>query len=217
MARPAKAVIKSLDKPDGEVTFQYNPTKYTVSKSVEWQAQKTKGKDVQPVDFVQGSARTVTMELFLDGLEDDKDVSADVAKLYAFTLVNDANKAKKSGKPRPPRVQFQWQNVANFPAVIKTLNATYNMFHPDGRPARATVSLTLQEMADDAKNAPQNPSSLGTQGMRSHRVLAGETLDIIAYQELGDATAWRYIAELNKIDNPFDLRPGQHLAIIPRE
>ena len=25
-----------------------------------------------------------------------------------------------------------------------------------------------------------------------------------------------YIAELNNIDNPFDLRPGQHLAIIPQ-
>jgi len=212
----AKAKLISLDQPKGEVVFQYNPTKYAIAKSVEWSPQKTKGKDVPPVDFVQGGARTVTMELFLDGLEDDKDVSQEVDKLYAFTLVNDANKQKKSGKPRPPRVQFQWHNVANFPAVIKTLNVTYTMFHWDGKPARATVNLTLQEMADDEKKAPQNPSSLGEEGIRSHRVVAGETLDIIAYHELGDAASWRYIAELNKIDNPFDLQPGQHLAIIPQ-
>ena len=218
MAGLVKAVLKSLDKPEGEVKFQYNPTKYTVSKSVEWQAQKTKGKDVPPVDFVQGSARTVTLELFLDS-EDGTDVLNEVKKLYTFTLADKGNKQKNSAMGRPPRVQFLWHDVANFPAVIKSLNVTYTMFHQTGEPARATVNLTLQEMppeTDPKKPAghPQNPTSLGEEGVRSHRVIAGETMDTIAYQELGDATSWRYIAELNNIDNPFDLRPGQHLAII---
>src|SRR5438045_1621010 len=152
MPQVTKAVIQTVepDQPQTSVKFQYNPTKYTVSKSVEWSPGKgTKGKDVPPVDFVQGQARTVTMELFLDGLEDDKDISKDVDKLYTLTLTNKANQTKKSGMPRPPRVHFIWQNAADFPAVIKTLNVTYTMFHPDGRPARGTVNLTLQELASE--------------------------------------------------------------------
>jgi len=212
MSPPTRAKLMALDPPKGEVTFQYNPTKYSVSKSVEWTFQARKGGDVPPVEFVQGQGRTVSLELFLDGLEDNKDVSESVKQLQNFMLVDEKNK-KDAGKPRPPRVMLFWAKSTDFPAVIKTLNVTYNMFHPDGRPARATVSMTLQEVHDIAKSGKQNPSSFGSEGIRSHRVVAGETLDIIAYNELGSASHWRYIAELNNLDNPFDLRPGQQLAI----
>lgn len=208
-----KASLKAIDPPGGEVKFQYNPTKYTVAKSVEWKFQGQKGGDVPPVEFVQGQGRTITMELFLDGLEDGKDISQDVEKLQKFMLVDPAN-AKDAGKPRPPRVEFHWAaGIKPFPAVIKSMNVTYNMFHSDGTPARATVSLTIQEIAKIKKG--QNPTSMGEREMRSHRVLAGETLDLIAYIELGDPNHWKYIAELNNIHNPFDLRPGQQLAIAP--
>jgi nucleoid-associated protein YgaU len=154
------------------------------------------------------------MELMIDGLEDNKNVADDVDKLQTFMMVSDANK-KASGKPRPPRVEFHWgAGPAILPAVIKSLNVTYTMFHPDGKPARATVSITLQEVSDKAtKKAGQNPTSMGSAGIRDHRVVAGETLDMIAFRELGNAALWRHIAEMNNISNPFDLRPGQHLAI----
>jgi nucleoid-associated protein YgaU len=77
------------------------------------------------------------------------------------------------------------------------------------------VNLTLQEVSDKEKKGGQNPTSLGSAGIRDHRVVAGETLDVIAYNELGNANHWRYIAELNNIANPFDLKPGRHLAIAP--
>jgi hypothetical protein len=210
----AKAFIKAIDPPNTMVEFQYNPTKYTIAKTVEWNFQKQKGADVSPVEFVQGQGRTVTMELMIDGLEDNKNVADDVDKLQTFMMVSDANK-KASGKPRPPRVEFHWgAGPAILPAVIKSLNVTYTMFHPDGKPARATVSITLQEVSDKAtKKAGQNPTSMGSAGIRDHRVVAGETLDMIAFRELGNAALWRHIAEMNNISNPFDLRPGQHLAI----
>ncbi len=33
-----KAVIRAIDPPNGEVEFQYNPSKYTVNKSLQWKA-----------------------------------------------------------------------------------------------------------------------------------------------------------------------------------
>src|SRR5262249_46290906 len=116
------------------------------------------------------------------------------------------------------RVEFHWagSGARVFPAVIKSLNVNYTMFHNDGRPARASVNLTLQEVSDkEKKKKGQNPTSLGTDGIRSHRVVTGETLDVIAYNELGDAALWRSIAEPNHVDTPFALRAGQHLAIVP--
>jgi nucleoid-associated protein YgaU len=208
-----KAVLKALDPPNGEVEFQYNPTKYQVQKALQWKAVDKKGANAPPLEFSQGQGRTVTMELFMDDYEDGASVVARVEQLDKFTLVDPGN-AKDSKKPRPPRVMFMWANKhSEFPAVIKSLNVTYTLFHEDGKPARATVSLTLQEWLD--QKGGQNPTSMGSGDLRTHRVIAGETLDMIAYNELGAASRWPYIAELNNLDNPLAIHPGQYLVIAP--
>jgi nucleoid-associated protein YgaU len=215
-----KAVLKALDPPNGEVRFQYNPTKYQVAKAIQWKAKDQKAVDAPPLEFVAGQGRTVTMELLMDDYEGkDEDgkpaekVVKRVEQLNKFTVVNEGN-AKDAAKARPPCVMFMWANEhAQFKAVIKTLNVTYTLFHEDGSPARATVSLSLQEWVDPPQ--PQNPTSMGSVGLRSHRVIAGDTLDNIAYEELGAASRWKFIAELNNLDDPLSIQPGQHLVIAP--
>lgn len=215
-----KAVLTALDPPNGDVTFQYNPTKYQVAKAIQWKAGDQKAADAPPLEFVAGAGRTVTMELIMDdyeGKDEDgkpaKTVVERVEQLNKFTLV-DAGNAKDAAKARPPRVMFMWGNdYAKFKAVIKTLNVTYTLFHENGAPARATVSLTLQEWQD--KPGAQNPTSMGSGDLRSHRVISGDTLDNIAYDELGSASRWKYVAELNNIDDPLSIQPGQHLVIAP--
>lgn len=222
MAVLEKAFIKAIDSPNSTVEFQFNPSKYSVNKSVQWKAEEAKGADTPPMEFVQGGARTVSMELFVDAYEGggsdapafvrNKDVREFVKQLEELTLVDKKNDTG-GDKPRPPRVEFHWANGPEpFPAVIKSLNVTYTMFHPDGRPARAKVSLSLQEIG---KKLANQPGSSGGGGVRSHRVLPGETLDIIAYQELGDSRYWQHIAEINDVDNPLDIHPGQELVITP--
>lgn len=210
-----KALMMAVDPPGGQIIFQYNPTKYSVKKSVEWKAGEQKGTNVPPLEFVKGSGREVTMELFLDDLQGEsvRTVLDQVAQLDVYTRPNMLN-VFASGKPRPPRVMFIWSNVhANFRAVITGMTVNYTMFHDDGRPSRATVNLTLKEWHDTL--LPQNPTSMGSAGMRTHRVIGGETLDTIAFQELGSANQWRHIAELNNIDDPLSIWPGQHLMIAP--
>lgn len=208
-----KAVLRAIDPPNGEVVFQYNPTKYSVNKSLQWQAGDQKAADAPPLEFVKSQGRKVSMELFLDDYEDGKDVAERVAQLDKFTQVDEGN-AKDASKGRPPRVMFMWANQhSQFTAVITSLNVTYTLFHESGKPARATVNLSLQEWPD--KPPPTNPTSMGSAGLRTHRVLGGESLDTIAYEELGSATHWRYIAELNNIDNPLAIEPGQYLVIAP--
>lgn len=208
-----KAKLKALDPPGGEVEFQYNPTKFSVNKSVSWTPGKQKGTDAPPLDFEKGEGRAIAMELFMDDYEEGANVYDRVKKLEDFTRVSQGN-AKNSDKPRPPRVLFMWGGKhAEFPSIIKSLNVTYTMFHEDGRPARATVNLTLQEIGE--KKQGQNPTSMGSAGMRTRRVIAGDTLDNIAFEELGNSSHWQKIAELNNIDNPLSIRPGQHLVIAP--
>lgn len=208
-----KAFIRAIDPPFTVVSFQFNPKEYSINKSVTWRPTEQKGSDVPPVEFVQGEGRTVSMSLFVDTYEDHSDAWDFVKKLQLLTQVDAAN-AKGADKARPPRVQFHWANGPKpFPAVIKSVNVTYTMFHPDGRPARANITLSMQEVKDE--EPPQNPTSVGGAGRRSHRVVAGETLDLIAYQELGSANLWKHIAQANDLDNPLSIRAGQVLVITP--
>jgi hypothetical protein len=203
-----KAMLVAVDPPFGEITFQYNPTKYSVKKTNQWKAGKQGGTNIPPLEFVQGSGRDVTIEAYLDDLLGDsiRTVVDQVAQLDLYTQATMLN-ATFLGltKPRPPRVMLIWSNPhANFRAVISAMTVNYTQFHPDGRPSRATNSLL-----------PQNPTSMGSAGMRTHLVTGIETLDTIAYKELGSASQWRTIAELNNIDDPLSIEPGQHLMIAP--
>jgi nucleoid-associated protein YgaU len=211
-----KGMLMALDPPNLQVEFQYNPTKYTVSKSLNWNKSDDKGKDAPALEYVRGEGRSISLELFLDDYEGDgaRSVVDRVAELEQLTKPLSLNMSFLTRKPRPPRVMFQWANPQTaFTAVISQMNVSYTMFHPEGRPARATVSLTLKEWP--TKLPFQNPTSHGATGIRSHRVVGGETLEHIAYQELGAATHWRHIAELNNIDDPLSLESGQYLVIKP--
>ncbi len=210
-----KAMLVAVDPPFGEVLFQYNPTKYSVTKSNQWREGEQGGSNIPPLEFVKGSGREVSMELFLDDLQGDsiRTVVDQVAQLDLYTQATMMNASLfGSDKPRPPRVMFIWSNVhANFRAVITAMSVNYTMFHDDGRPSRATVNLTLKEWHNSL--LPQNPTSMGNAGTRTHRVIRGETLDTIAFNELGSTAQWRSIAEMNSIDDPLSIKPGQHLMI----
>jgi nucleoid-associated protein YgaU len=42
-----------------------------------------------------------------------------------------------------------------------------------------------------------------------------DTIDWIAFDEYGDSSMWRFIADTNNLENPRRLKPGQVLAIAP--
>ena len=49
--------------------------------------------------------------------------------------------------------------------------------------------------------------------MRSHTVREGDSLPLLAFEYLGDATRWREIALASGIDDPLRLERGRRLEI----
>ena len=89
----------------------------------------------------------------------------------------------------------------------------------DFRHCDAQVKLTLiQVEKNDSRSGrgptpAQNPTTRATAGLGAHTVRDGDTLQSIAYTRYGDPTAWRTIAEANRIDDPMSLRRGTRLSI----
>jgi nucleoid-associated protein YgaU len=216
-----KAYIKLKQPPAsgggelGQVTFQFNPKEYTVQKSASWESKPAKGaKTTSMPEFKGAEPRSMTIEIFLDaGDSESGDISKDIETL--FKCCTPLDKSVGQNKPSPPFVVFGWGPKVSFDAFVKKVSAKYTLFKPDGTPARAVCSVDLQEVAKEP--GKQNPTSGGLATLRTHTVVAGDSLPSIAYREYGTAKFWRAIAEANHIDDPLRVGTGTTLRIPPAE
>lgn len=219
------------DHANETVEFHFNPTQYSVTKTVQFAQTANKGGDVPKLEYNGGEPRTLTMELLFDSsiartsgggrAVAELDVRTDINKLFTFMMVDQKIKdtdGPKSKMGRPPQCQLEWaRDTKNFfPCFITRCTANYLLFTAEGIPIRAKVTLELKEATNPTQLPGTNPTSRGEPGRRSRQVKEGDRLDWIAYQEYGDANAWRLIAEANHLDDPLRLRPGTYLAIPPR-
>lgn len=127
------------------------------------------------------------------------------------TLENRMKGLGAGSKGAPPKCQFIW-GTFSFICIVESVNITFIMFLADGTPVRARAKVKMKQIEEGALYAPQNPTSRSA-ARKIWIVEEGQTLDWIAYQEYGDPSLWRHIAEKNDLDNPLDIKPGQILNV----
>jgi nucleoid-associated protein YgaU len=94
---------------------------------------------------------------------------------------------------------------------LEDLKVTIELFDRQGVPLRAAIDLSLKSASDPTPGT--NPTSGADRSHHRCQVRPGQTLHEIAFTELGDAAAWRAIAEINGIENPLRLCPGTELLM----
>lgn len=224
MAQPqrGKLVAQEGSLKDTSVEFMFNPTEYTIAKTTKWEMKGNKSANVPKWEFGGGDPRALQMELFFDAsLPNDKvkieDVRRRTNQLFKFMMIDPQlkNKSKNSKMGQPPKCRLFWgKDTKNyFDCYITSCQIKYTMFDPSGMPVRASATLQMKEVKDPDNLEGTNPTSVGEPGQRVRVVQEGDRLDWIAYQEYGDASLWRRIAEANGINDPLELRPGMTLSI----
>lgn len=209
-----KAQIKNLYN-DEVIDCMFRPKEYSFSKSNTWSTEEVVGRNVPALTAFSGGTMTLTMELFFDTYEAGKDVRKECTdKLWKLMMVEQGN-VGADGKGWPPQCEFRWGQAWSFTAVITSLTQKFTLFLGDGTPVRSTVNVTFQQAAEEGQYPGQNPTTISKPGYKTRRVKQGETLDWIAFDEYGDANEWRFLADINNLDNPMELQPGQMLAIAP--
>lgn len=217
------SICNEQGSPQDSVSFTFNPSSYTISTSPNYKKVRHLMQDTEKDEFLGGVTRTLSARLIFDSFSDSDLFSSGSVKNLTEGVENRlkpvTDKLKKleqavhvSGKQhKPPLVIFSWGNL-NFKGQIKSYSSEYTMFSMEGKPIRATVNLTIQEVRDAAASARANPFE-SPDRTKSRVVVEGMSLWSIAYEEYNDCEKWRVIAKANNIMNPLDIRPGQVLRV----
>lgn len=218
-AQLKKATITVLKGKDANkvISVLFNPTEYTFERSNSYKATAVPGLETPLLQFVSGESDRLNMDLFLDDYTDptgptslprpeEDPLATRLSDLFKLLLIDSELHA-------PPPVKFNWGTL-DFTAIIEKLSRKVTMFHPDGTPARVTISVAFKEYKTigDQINYPRRESADKTK----RRVVVGrDQLWMLASREYDDASAWTRIAMANDLDDPREIRPGDWLLVPP--
>jgi nucleoid-associated protein YgaU len=207
----AKLVCVGSPKPSqsADIECTFNPTDYTLTQTVTLPSVPTAAKQGGQQQYVGTGPLTFSTNLFFDAFsEAHGDVTPSIDRLLLWMRPIDTK------QQCPPLVQFVWggnAQLANLKGYITNATVKYTLFRIDGTPVRAEVAITITGQTPPRPGP--NPTSHASGSRRSHQVIEGDSLQSIAFRELGKATYWRSIAELNGIDDPMRLSPGTVLLM----
>ena len=211
----AKLVVVGDNKPQGpaEIECMFNPTEYQLSQSLSVTRNRTPSTDGGTPEFSGTNAMVLSVQLFFDDFAAmEGDVTPKITTLLNWTRPTPSS--RDSNKPCPPYVGFKWggnPQLDDFRGFLKRVNVHYTIFRKDGTPVQAKVDISIE--GEQEQFGGQNPTSHAANSRRTHTMVDGDTLQSVAYRELGRPTYWRAIAELNGIDDPLRTAAGTVLLI----
>lgn len=202
----------------------FNPAEYSIERANAYKSTPLPGIGSPLIQFVNGDAQTLSMDLFLDDWTDPEGPpgaipllgGADEKKSVAERIKEITDLLDIDSKLHaPPPLLFVWGPL-RFHAVLEKVGRKTNLFRPDGTPARATLSVSFREFKPRSREAPQvRPES--PDKTKRRQVSAAESIWLIADKEYGDPRFWRVIAAASEVDEPRALQPGDWLRLPPLE
>ena len=145
----------------------------------------------------------------MEVLVDTSNSLEDVREVYVERLRNLIKRNEKLHAP--PIVRFNWDGKV-FDGVLENLGVSYLLFDPDGVPLRAKLSIVMKEYRPVAVQVRETRNQSADVD-KTWTVVAGDTLDRIAYAVYRDASRWRVLADANGLSDPRVLTPGRRLDI----
>lgn len=216
-----KATITVLDGADkGKVIgVLFNPTEYSFERANSYKATPIPGLGSPLIQFVNGESDHLSMDLFLDDYTDPKGPTSLLQpetdplkkRLTAISKLLEIDRDLHA----PPPVRFNWGPMEFF-AVIEKLGRKVTMFHPDGTPARLTLSVSFKEYRT-LRQQLEDPRRESADKTKRRVVVGRDQLWSIAAREYENASEWVRIADANDLDDPRDIRPADWLSLPPME
>jgi nucleoid-associated protein YgaU len=206
----ARATVTPRDGRNAGTAIEvlFNPSEYSVEYSASFQETPPPGLSNPILQFVNGNAQVLTMDLLFDTYTDGggRNVLEVTGPFTDLVSVEGTVHA-------PPRVEFRW-GVFHFVAVVEKISQKFTMFLSDGTPVRSTLSVTFHQYKTIAEQL-QDPRRNSADKTKRRVLEAHDSVWLMAAREYGDPAFWRVIALANDIDDPRRIEPGTVLVLPP--
>jgi nucleoid-associated protein YgaU len=219
MAKLEKATITVLGGAhEGQVIeVLFNPTEYSLDRSNAYKSTAVPGLGSPLIQFINGDADQLSMELFFDDFTDPAERQTGTTKKSVALRLQELGNLLNIDRDlhAPPPVRFAWGPL-EFTGVIEKLGRKISLFQPDGTPARARLSISFKEYRtlQEQLRTPRRESA----DKSKRRVIVGaDSLWALATREYKDPAHWKLIAQANDLDDPREIAPGQWLILPPLE
>jgi nucleoid-associated protein YgaU len=186
------------------IKLHYNPKEYKLKKDNTFFEVPIPGLESPPLQYVRGGARTLTMELLVD----TSDTLESVREMYVSKVEKLMERNNKLHAP--PIVEFVWADQS-FRGVLTSLEVLYVLFHSNGTPLRAQLTVAMKEYRTVEIQLKDPLTSPDVE--KRYVVRAGETLSSISAAVFRDPAHWREIAVANDITDPRRVAPGTVLTV----
>lgn len=217
MAPLEKAQLRELDETleneinNSQVTVQFNPETLKVSYANTLDKPEGGGdqRGAAPQLFVGSGTTKLTCQLWFDVSApqptDKNQPSAvdDVRKLTNRVSFFITPREKSKNKFVPPGVRFLWGSF-QFDGVMEGIEESLEFFSPDGKPLRASVSITMTQQ----KILVFPPIPPGGKPTPGSKLVPQLTKSV----QQTNGKGWQAAAQRNGIENPRRPPPGQRLA-----
>jgi len=192
-----------------------------------------------PLLYTGGGMTEVLLDLLFDtSLAGPENVTEDVRTLTGPLARLAEGSDGNDGTGRAPLVRFVWGKAWNVLGVVTALAERLEYFNTEGAPQRSWLRMRLQRVSSPLLQVVENwvedvlvtelpdADDVAVEDLRFFEMTGSgeesgggqttERLDEVAYRMYGNPTWWRRIANFNDIDDPWDVEPGQLLAIPPQ-
>lgn len=214
----AKAQLIELDQTfekekDGgrKVAVQFNPEslKVTFANQIVQPQGGDQAAGNSGRQFVGAGTTKLALQLWFDVTAMEKDAVDDVRRLTQDVVyfMTPQKSDQDPAKLAPPGIRFQWGSFL-FDGMVEALEETLEFFSPDGKPLRASITLTLSQQKilvstfDGDGKVPNRPGQTPLKSAKQ-----GDSLQGMAGKD--GKQDWQGIAAANGIEDPLRMSPGQ--------
>jgi LysM repeat protein len=199
--------------PTSAISVLVNPDNYSEQYNVDYTSNNATKDSAETLVFSRMRSGELQLKgLMVDGtgvmpligatsVQDYLDKLAKVVYLYNGTMHS------------PPYVKATWGSLT-FKGVCTSFNTNYVLFKPDGTALRATVDITLKSTVDP-KTKGQEAANSSPDLTHMRVVKAGDTLPLMSFQVYGDSSYYLEIARFNRLNNIYNIKPGEKLYFPP--
>jgi hypothetical protein len=142
------AEIRVVSPPGQTMSVSFIVKTLAITKKNEYSSVNIPGLSGQPLQFIRGGSRTLSVVFFFDGRATDTDVRQPMKRVAELMRVDPATHA-------PPVLSFEWRGES-LQCVLESAVEEFRSLFPDGRPSRGRMlavfreSRTLQQLQQDA-------------------------------------------------------------------